>query len=400
MMGWGIGRRGCLSLFVVPLVLVAAAMAAEKGSPGSATSHVSEQQLEGMALRLHDLPRGFVVGDDSGCGWPGTEGAMPQVESWALKYMPERCEFQYERLFAIPGPGVVPPLVESGVLDAHSEEGVKAGLGLAAQLTQEQTGDRSLPAEVPAPEIGGEARLFHGHTIGGKGSILYWRNGNLLASILVAGGAPLANDWAVTRLAALQQKHIESPTPYTEAERDDSFVPLDNPHLKMPVYWLGRKFAPGGGLPPSTLASAAVALRGEVGPPGEKIELQYDLGPRIGTWTKVGWKKRQRTLFTRINWTRSCSPPTRTELDGGSAIVFGVHLSREGVFPGKFPKSPAPCPGKKPNHYFAIIHKGGVVLGIGLTICYACAEPHAGPYDSLRGMKAIVRGLQLRPAAG
>jgi hypothetical protein len=359
---------------------------------GSSPSGDTVATTEGATLRLHDLPRGFVVGDDSGCSGPGTEGADPQVANWALEYRPEECEFQYERLYAVPGPGVVPPIVEAGVLTAHTEKGAIAGLKLAALLAKERTGHHSALREVAAPTIGEEARLFDSGDIGvkgrsrGNGSILYWRKGAFLASLLVAGGATSINEKVVARLAALQQKHIESPTPYTEAERDGSQVPLDDPRLKLPVFWLGPAFGPSGGLPSSALESSFAPIGGGAAPPGEKLELQYALGPRLGTWTRAGWRRYRRIKIGRINWTSSCSKPSRIKLRGGNAIVVGVHLSRL-----------AACPGEPPNHYFAVVYLGKVVLGVDLALCYSCAEPHSGPYDSLPGMKAIVRGLRRRP---
>jgi hypothetical protein len=68
------------------------------------------------------------------------------------------------------------------------------------------------------------------------------RDGAFLVSLLVAGGATSINEKVVARLAALQQKHVESPTSYTEAERDDSQVPLEDPRLKLPIYWIGTTF--------------------------------------------------------------------------------------------------------------------------------------------------------------
>ncbi len=356
---------------------------------------------EGMTLRLHELPRGFAVGDDSGCGALDTEGAEPPVAAWVVRYRPGGCEFQYERIYALSGPGAVPPLVESGAIAAGSEAGAKEGLALATDFLRTRTGRHSTPTEVPAPPVGAEARLFHSGDIGvqgrsgGNGSVLWWRDGEVLATLLVAGGAPAVNDRVAARLAALQQKHVETPTPYTETERDFSQVPLDDPRLKLPVYWLGAAFSPPAGLPVSPLYGSTVYPHRSEGPPGVRLELEYERGPRLSTWTRAGWRRYRRQKIGRINWTRSCGPPTRTGSRGGRATIFGVRLGRElPELPGVEGR-PAVCAGP-PNHHFAVVRLGRVVVGVDIALCYTCAEPHEGPYDSLRGMKAIVGGLRLR----
>jgi hypothetical protein len=63
---------------------------------------------------------------------------------------------------------------------------------------------------------------------------------------LSAGESTAANDREATRLARVQRAHMKRPTPYPPKERDDIVVPLENPAIELPIYWLGRSFDPGG----------------------------------------------------------------------------------------------------------------------------------------------------------
>ena len=51
---------------------------------------------------------------------------------------------------------------------------------------------------------------------------------------------------------------------------------------------------------------------------------------------------------------------------------------------------------RAPRRYYAIVHVEGTAIAVNLTGCPDCV-PHT-PYNSLKGMKAIVRGLVLRAA--
>lgn len=113
-------------------------------------------------------------------------------------------------------------------------------------------GDRP-PHEVDTRvQIGSATRLFHAdlprelRALGRRTSFLLWRSGNTLAVVETFGPELGRDDRAAAELAPFQQAHIEKPTRYTAAERYDAEVPLDDPALKQPVYWLGRNFGAAG----------------------------------------------------------------------------------------------------------------------------------------------------------
>jgi hypothetical protein len=373
-----IHKRALLLCAALALVAAAPAVGAIRGPSGDLVSAAEE-----TTVRLHDLPAGYRIGDDSGCGPWGPEGASAKVVKFIEKYWPEGCTFQYERLFQVPGPETA-PLVESESTAFPDAQSAQQGFEL---LTQGGKGREGKPKEVVAPPALGEsARFFHSDDVlvEGKprrpGSILVWRQGTLVSVLLVAGRAPAANDRIALRLGQLQQAHIETPTPYTEAEQDDTEVALDNPALGVPVYWLGPSFAPGHGLPAAKLEEVLVPP----GPPGEKVALWYE-GLTVDAWTRASWKRLQHSTLGPLNRKRRCTTVTRVPLAGGHADVFAA-----------YDKDYRRCPRRAPDRYFAIAHLGSMLIGVNLALCTKCL-PGGGPYDSPAGMKAAVRALRLRP---
>jgi hypothetical protein len=378
-------RVGALPL-CASLALLAAAPAADatQGPSGDLVAGAEE-----TALRLADLPLGYQVGDDSGCGPWDPEGASSKVVKFIVRYWPEGCAFQYERLFRVPGPETA-PLVESESTAFPNTESAERGFAL---LTRAGGKDgESRPKEIlPPPALGERARFFHSHDVlvEGKprrpGSILFWRQGTLISALLVAGRTPPANDRIALRLAQLQQARVESPTPYAEAEQDDTQVALDNPALGVPVYWLGPEFAPGHGLPAGKLEEAfTLSGLGSGGPPGEKVSLWYE-GLTVDAWTRASWKHLQRSPLGPLNRGQRCTTITRVPLDGGHADVFAA-----------YGKDYRRCPRRAPDRYFAIAHLGSMVVGVNLALCTQCLRGE-GAFNSLAGMKAAVRALHLRP---
>lgn len=377
----------------VALVLLAAPSASAFTEPSGKLVAGGEETV----LRLHDLPPGYQVGDDSGCGPldPGIEGELAEgrfaerYADWIFKYWPEGCELEYEQVFAVPGLGPAPPLVKAGVLNTPSEAAADSGFGLFMTLVNHYNGGRYRKA-VSIPPSGARALLFRSDNelvdgrIHKRATILFWRHGNLLATVEAAGRGPRRNDSAAMHFAQIQEERLEHPSPYTEAERDDTEVWLDDPSLKFPIYWVGRTFEPGGGFPPAELAEAYAA--DNVGPPGEKAFLWYE-GFNLDTWTRRSWKRFPPTVLGRLNLRRACVREREVKLEGGRAVVYAGYGRRH----------LKTCPQRPPDDYWAIAHLGGMVIGVNLTLCFICLERGYGPYNSLAGMKTILRALTVRP---
>lgn len=355
---------------------------------------------EETVLRLHDLPPGYQVSDDVGCGAsiPFGEGEEPEGRlerrflKWSFKYWPEGCFYEYEQIFKVPGLGPAPPLVEAETLNTPSEAAAAEGFDLHnALLNRAPEGRRSKVVTISPSGI--KARLIRGRDalVEGKarqpGSFLFWRHGKQLSFLTAAGLDPRRNDRAAIHFAGIQQQRLEAPTPYTEAEREDSEVRLDNPALKPPVYWVGNPSQIPGG-PPVKLEHVVVGD----GPVGLKYQLDYEIldvnGFIIGAWTHRSWKRFQRSGVGKANRAAHCTRKTEVELERGSAVVYGAY---EG-------KRLRPCPRRAPDRYYAIARIGQMVIGVNLGNCLTCLPGASlGAYGNLRGMKALVRGLHLRP---
>jgi hypothetical protein len=218
------------------------------------------------------------------------------------------------------------------------------------------------------------------------GTALFGRQGRLIAAVSSHGMTPAENDQAALHLAQIQQSRIEAPSPYTEAERDDREVPLDDPGLEVPVYWTGNPFRPGHGLPATKLEKAFKIDGPHGGPTGQKLNVYYD-DFSLGTWTRRSWKHYKRDIVGTRNLRARCPRTTTVKLERGHAMVYaGYGRARLRT-----------CPDSPPDRYWAVAHIGRTVVGVNFINCITCFEPGFGPYNSLRGMKVILRGLTLRP---
>jgi hypothetical protein len=356
---------------------------------------------EETVLRLHDLPPGYQFGNDSPCRplEPLPAGVSNHLErlysKWIVEYRPVVCNEEFEQVFKVPGQGPAPPQVVAAIISTPSEEASVSGFKLLTGLSRfEEDGGM-----VPIPPSGIPARLTRSEDAVDEsktarpGSFLSWRHGKLIAMVEAAGLDPRRNDQAALRFAQIQQQRMEAPTPYTETERDDAEVQLDDPGLKLSVYWAGSRFAPGRGLPAADLLNAFPTGRGPAprfrvrrGAPGAKLRLLYD-GFDLDTWTSQGWKRSQPSILRKLNRRGRCARTTEITLERGRTVVYAGYAHHR----------PGACPQRPPDRHWAIAHIGKVVVGVNLGICPLCQDWSDGPYNSLRGMKAIVRALRSRP---
>jgi hypothetical protein len=355
---------------------------------------------EETVLRLHDLPPGYQVGDDSGC-YPlspiGGEGGIAQrlqrrYLKWIVDTEPEGCGFQYEQLFKVPGLGPAPPRVFAQTINTPSEAAAARGFKIYSALfnLSKEGRDRKI---VAIPPSGTRAFLVHGRDRppprdeSSFVSVLFWRHGRLFGALQVSGASRRGNDRAILRFAQIQQGRMERPSLYTEAEQNDTEVRLDNPELKFPIYWLGSSFQHGGG--PTTELEDAEA--GTPGLPGVKLALEYidaeDNQIQVSGWTRRSWRQFQRSALGKVNQPARCTRTTEIELEQGNAVIYGAYDG----------KRLQPCPKRAPDRYYAIARIGQMVIGVDLGLCLSCAPGSSGPYGSAEGMEAILRALTVRP---
>jgi hypothetical protein len=125
---------------------------------------------------------------------------------------------------------------------------------------------------------------------------------------------------------------------------------------------------------------------GGAGPPGTRFRLDYE-GFALYTWTRQSWKRFQRSALGELNRKGRCARTTEVELERGRAVIYADCGARH----------QGACPHHPPDRNWAIARISDMVIGVNLAICTLCLDSGEGPYNSLRGMKAIVRALEVRP---
>jgi len=355
-----------------------------------------------LILRLGDLPLGYGVIDGTPearlgglmCERIDPAGAQPKLDDFLARNKPAGCLALYQRIYRVPGNGPAPLVVGTGAMRLASPEAAAAGLAVAPLLLSHILDDE-LPEEVAPPAIVGDGtRLFHWRhgRLFSEGeeavTFLVWRSGPVDAAIFVAGGKPAADDRAAVELAQRQQTRIEHPTPVDGSDFDDSEVALEDPALKVPVYWLGKTFEPGRGLPPMNLegSSASTGL--------SSLGLVYGdhpLHPRyeelyVNVYSAKRWGQ-LRAKSNRLPGALTCgATERRLKLPRGSALVIHGKENLQGH-----------CRKAERASWTLRVHLHGLVVTAQTTeVCDVCAEAGRGAYDSLRGMAAIARGLVRR----
>jgi len=388
----------------VVLLLIVAIGRASASPQAQDESRPSTEALSRL-LRLHDLPLGFLILRTAfteitlpsiGCEEIDPAEAQPRLAKFLDRYSPSGCLAIYARLFRVPGQGPYPVIAASGAAELESVEAAETGLRVSRELLSHILNDKP-PVEVPSPEVIGDAsRLFRwdeGSLFGDDeepSSFLAWRSGNVVAVTFAAGYRFPESEAAAVELARRQQAHLEAPMPYTRAEMDDTEIALEDPALEVPVYWLGRGTAGRRGMPSLRFRDSSSTTSSALREP--RVSLFYsarlgrkpDEGVEIRLWSPPQWKrlvrKRQAPGVTR------CQRTFKLSLPQGRAVLYS------GLEGGR-----APC-AKRHRVYTARIYLPGVVATVEtLSSCAVCASAGAGPYDSLAGMKAIVRAFRLRP---
>lgn len=378
--------------------VIAFAVAAVTSS-GAAVARRSGPNRTQLILRLHDLPPGYLnvelveeQEDRVHCA-PLTHpnDTPPKLAKFVIRFHPKGCIGAYSRLFTLPGESPGPEIVGTGVMAMASHRAAAAAWTILPELLGRLLDDRP-PREVsPTEKVGSSTKLFHTNDLpriyakaGHRASFLVWRSGTTLAAIEVIGSSFAEDDQLAVELARRQQAHIRAPTQYTWAERFDGEVPLDDPALEAPVYWLGRNFKPGHGVPPNRLFDAYAPTKSSEEAPGAVLRIRYqNLG--IDSWTQASWGQYSGTDIARAITSWPCTEARTVELPGGSATIYGGYA-----------KDFRQCPKRAPDAFMARVYLGGMIIVVNAPPCVSCVET-ASPYGSFAGMEAVVRGLRLRP---
>lgn len=367
------------------------------GGGSAGTGLVSETNLEPkdaelVVLRLNDLPKGFRIGDDGGCGEFGVEGASDRLAEFVMRRRPSGCLRELNYVWA--ARSGVPLVVESAATVLADAKAAKEALQLRKDLlafTLSSAGE--LENEKAESGLGDESLSFtsgnslvRGQT-GQPGAGVAWRSGNVVNAVFEGGLAGDKGRAAAVDLAHKQQDRLDHLTPVPRTETDDREISIDDPDLELPVYWLGREFDPAGDLPSLELVSAV--SQGPEDGPGNLVKIDYSGGVTLDLWTPESWARFKGTRLGRMVWSWPCTKSKMLPLAGGGKAI---------IYAGYAEPKPSACPSQPPDRYLAHVYLDGVVAAVNMPYCYMCASRGRGvdPYNSLEGMEAIVKGLRRR----
>lgn len=364
-----------------PITTLALALALLVAGAASAGAEFAPRDL---TLRLTDFPPGYAVlvptcSDQAPIAdlAPGTGHA---------------CEMDFWHVWTASGTGSDPAMVISTVLVLPSAERAATALADPLDVASLALPEFEQPRIVsPAPAIGDEAVLLRGAD--GSAAVL-WRSGPVLAGLL-ADAALIRHrtiDVQTTlNLATLQQARIAAPTALQPGDNEGGAVPLDDPGLDLPIWWLGRELPGRGALPELRFVGSI---------PGNLFGDVEDAGPILFYGRRHS--RAQVTLalvrprfmhrpavrrdLRRMRHSR-CYPLRRLTLRGGRATIFQ-----------RSPRCRKLDERKTPNALddtTAVVTLPGVVAIVAADDCVSCHGP-VSRYESIAGMRRIVRALRLR----
>jgi hypothetical protein len=354
------------------LLLGAAVLVAGCGSESPETGGREPPRLEAAMLRLADLPAGFHYGDDRGCGEVGTtEGSLPALDDFIIETRPRACFGEFSRAYGAE-PGQVLTALFLFESDADAER---------AWERREQLLGSYNSIFITKERARGEVVEFDSRGLNAPGAGETWRDGRLIVAVYEEGltgdpGRRFARD-----LAETQRRRIDSPSEPVAKQEDDREVGLDDPAIAVPVYWLGREFAPERLTPLELYRGDHLGGAG----PGNEVKIDYQ-GERasvtLDLWKPTDWKNFKTTRLGKMIWSSPCARRSDLKAEGGRAEIYGGYSKR--------------CEGE-PDHWLAHVYYPEVVVAVNMSYCYMCGgRSSTDPYNSREGMEAVVRGLTPR----
>jgi hypothetical protein len=396
-----LGRRATL---VTAAMALLAACAAALLVLGTADARGRGPNPAWLILRLSDLSLGYLnvelqeeQNEHVYCSrLTHPEDTPAKMGRFVDRFHPRGCLGGFTLLYTPPGQEEGPELIGTGSLPLRSDAAADAGWKVVPEMLGRLM--PKPPHEVKAKErVGRATRLFHAQErIAGssdKEAFLVWRSGNTLAAVMTIGNSFAQIDRQAAALARLQDAHIRKPSRYTLAERFDGEVPLDNPAVDLPVYWLGRNFRPGGGLPNNRLFDSYFTGKaipethrkfGGAEAPGAPLTIRY-ANIWLTTWTPANWHIFAGSDSGRAITRWKCAQARTVPLAEGSATIFGGYK-----------RDYKRCPKGAPEAFTAWVDIGGVKVVVNSPPAPDFIET-VNPYGSFEGMEAIVRSLTLRP---
>jgi hypothetical protein len=322
-----------------------------------------------LVLRLPDLGPGYEIALDHTCVPLELDSVMPG----------DSCQLSFRRVWTPIGAPPGPSFVTSVVLTFESPEAAHAALHRPRALVAEMLGvsRESIAVAGPTTALGEEGSLLR---FDRRDTEVLWRSGSVVGLVApgsVDGGD--AGEATALRLGAAQQARLATPTPLRRSENDDTEVELDDPHLDIPVFWLGRTLAARGRLP--SLRIAGVQREGgDDARAGARATLQYE-GHRANVNVNVGLARRSilRRPFARRALRRlhrnPCTRIARFAVPGGRAVIYTRATGCR----------------RAPDNVFALVVRRNVVIVLTVDLF--------GPpsrYATRAGLRRLVQSLRVR----
>jgi hypothetical protein len=204
--------------------------------------------------------------------------------------------------------------------------------------------------------------------------------------------------------------HFFDPASIGYVEHDPE-EPLQS-DLGITVYWLGKRFESGGGLPPLALKEAWVTDP-EKGP-GYLLTLEYrpaddefasaavtveewDIDRWNASHTGIVWPDPNGPPVTVGNWwERPCWERREVELPAGhGTIILAFENDTEDMQPTTAAGERV-CPSSPHDRFMALAYLGSTVLQIDAPGILSGDGYQENPFDTLEGMEAVLNGLQSR----
>ena len=264
--------------------------------------------------------------------------------------------------------------VESANLVFSTLDGASAAMRVAPDLSRYVLlyGEGLTPT-ADRVQLGDEALVLADR----ETAAVVWRSGNVVSFLQVRGRTSRFAKQVMVALARRQQERISKPTALPPGVNDDREVMLDNPRLRIKVYWLGLSFRPGRGLPRVDLGTIfGPESERELGLTASLVYENRRNGVTLDLWKPKRWARALQSQRRRPFWERPCARRRVVQVRSGSAELFRS------------------CSKRRPA-FVAIVHVPGAVLDIG-TYCLRCQTEGGGAYGSFKGLTTIVRGLRLR----
>jgi hypothetical protein len=181
----------------------------------------------------------------------------------------------------------------------------------------------------------------------------------------------------------------------------DPEEPLES-DLGITVYWLGRRFEAGGGLPPLALQDARAPDSEEE--PSYRVTLYYRLaedefGPwviELQEWDLDEWGASSRHSALARYWDRPCRDREEVVFPAGRATIFMEFRNEGDIVEPATPGGTRICPDRPYDRFRALAYLSSTVILVDAPGAVTDGSHEDSPYDTLEGMEAVLNGLHPR----